>query len=235
MSNNQRTSLTDKVCIFDLDSTLIYSMENMSKYNKLKSNRNNKDLLDRLYDFDLVDVVTPHGTGRVTSMWGVRRPYVEDFLLFAAIYFKDVYVWSAGKYKYVRAIVDVLWENIEKKPKLIYCYDDCIFSSQGVTTKPLSKIIKDPMFGDIGLDKILIIDDLEETFSENVQNSIHIPVYKVSPDRRGVLKEDLALIQLQCWLSLRTTMQTEDVRTLDKSKIFKTSIYEYQDLLLREN
>ena len=232
MSNRMKTSLTEFALVLDLDSTLIYTLQDMSAYQnlRLQSDPKNSDLIPRTYQFDIVDAVAPAGTGEMTRLWGVYRPHVKEFLMFASIYFKHVYVWSAGRSKYVKGIVDLLWEDIEPKPKLIYSYENCDISGSSIK-KPLSKMIADPNSGGETIDKYLVLDDVPDTFSYNTENGMGIPVYKVAPTRQGILGEDIALVQLQCWLSLQSTMMATDTRTLDKSKIFSTSLGEYYSAL----
>jgi hypothetical protein len=135
--------LTDKTIMLDLDSTLIYTSDNFDNYSKLElySNPKNIDLRDRIYKFDIIDVVEKPGTGVRSSMWGILRPHVYEFLYFCFDYFSNVIVWSAGQLRYVHAICDVLFIDPEKQPCLIWSYDDCQ-KCDNYLYKPLIKKIK---------------------------------------------------------------------------------------------
>ena len=129
-------SLTPHRIVYDLDSTLINTSMDMKAYERLNlSDPRNAHLQGRVYRFDLIDVSSPPGTGNIIPMWGVFRPYVFEFLQFSASYFREVYIWSAGQYKYVHMIKSKLFGGTFQ-PSKTYTYDDCSMHGSNIN-KPL--------------------------------------------------------------------------------------------------
>ena len=215
-------SLTKFKLVLDLDSTVVHSSGDMDDYQRLNlySDPRAAEMRSRVYSFDLIDVVEPPGTGSTTSMWGVYRPHVFEFLTFASTYFDEVIIWSAGQFKYVHAITDLIFDGIDSKPQTIKTYDDCRKTSSHVY-KPIAEL-------NVNSSKILCLDDREDTYSLNKANGILIPIYEPKPTPSAIMADDIALVQLMCWLSQPEVYKCEDVRRLDKSKIFTTPLDQYQ-------
>lgn len=226
------TSLTNRRMVFDLDSTLIHSSMDMNEYEALKlyTDPASFTLRGRVYRFDLVDVTDTPGSGVVTPMWGVFRPYVFEFLQFAVTYFKEVYIWSAGQYKYVHLIKNNLFSGTFQ-PAKIFTYENCKMDVTSIH-KPLEELYASLDDG-ANETNTLALDDREDTFSLNPYNGIQIPAYEPEFTKEGIMKTDVALLQLMCWLSLPEVMRMEDVRYLDKRYIFTTPIADYHQLLER--
>jgi TFIIF-interacting CTD phosphatase-like protein len=218
MINNE--SLTDFELVVDLDSTLIFTSLDMSKLDSLllKLGKSHP-LLNRIYRFDLIDVVDVAGTGSITHMWGVFRPYLKEFFDFSSRYFRKIHVWSAGRFKYVHAMIDYIFEMSDLKPHDVYTWQDCIRTDRNIV-KPLEDMKYD-------LSKTFVLDDRYDTFSKNVENGILIPAYEPELTERGLMKDDISLIQLILWLSLPAVQLLEDIRTVPKSNIFSFTLEEY--------
>lgn len=212
--------LTNKTIMLDLDSTLIFTSDTFDNYSKMQlySNPDNAHLRQRIYKFDIIDVVEKPGSGVKSSMWGILRPHVYEFLDFCFDYYANVIVWSAGQLKYVHAICDVLFTNPDKQPCLIWSYDDCV-KTDNYLYKPLTKISQEG-FPSIGLDKVYALDDNEITFSKNKDNALHIPPYEPELTREGILKDDQTLINITKWLMKPEVMACNDVRKTNKANCF---------------
>ncbi|CAH6418843.1 NLI interacting factor phosphatase [uncultured virus] len=226
------SSLTEHELVVDLDATLISSNSDMTTYQGLNlyTDPTSVGLRSRIYHINLVDATSVEGTGETIPMWGIYRPYLAEFLRFASVYFKAVHIWSAGRYKYVWTIADRI-EAIapEFKPQTVFTQDDCEMGTSTVH-KPLRKLYETCGCG-ASAEHTLAIDDREDTFSQNVGNGILIPPYEPEETKEGILKEDVALLQFMMWLSLPEVMNSKDVRKLDKSRIFTTSVAEYTHML----
>lgn len=223
--------LSDKCIILDLDNTVISSFiptsENPDSVNLLNNLgiMTNPDLFDlrrRTYTIVMDDVVDKKGTGTKYEMWGLSRPHVKDFLVFCFSYFKVVAVWSAGRKKYVEAIVDFLFKDI-RRPHIIFTYDDLDRTHNGVLTKPIMKMINQVS----GLNKYMnlnntyIIDDRKSTFeSVNIDNGVLIPVYDPEFNPESLRKDDTALEKLMLWFIKPEVIKSKNIRLLDKSNIF---------------
>ena len=224
-------ALTNKCIVLDLDETLVHSNENMEQLQNLGI-LTNPDLIDlrrRTYQISMDDVVYKKGEGVKTNMWGIVRPHVKEFLVSCFSYFKVVIVWSAGKRKYVDAIVDFLFKDI-KRPHIVYSYDECERTSNNLIVKPLTKMIEN----ESGLDKYMslensfIIDDRKTVYDgyigDNPDNGIQIPAYKPAFNIHSLRSDDIALKQLMTWFLRPDVMNSKDVRELDKNEVFKTDV-----------
>ena len=211
--------ITDKSIMLDLDSTLIYTSEDFSNYAKLGlySDPKNMHLRNRIYKFDVIDVVEKPGTGVKSSMWGILRPDVYEFLHFCFDYFENVIVWSAGQLRYVHAICDVLFIDPYKQPGLIWTYEDCE-KTDNYLYKPLKKLCK--TMPPVSLAKLYALDDNEITFSKNKDNALHIPPYEPELSPKGIDMSENTLRNLTRWFMSADVLNVEDVRTTDKSNAF---------------
>ena len=225
---------TNRHIVFDLDSTAVHSSTDMNAHAALRlhSDPQGASLRSRIHRFDLVDVMDPPGTGTITPMWTAIRPHWPELREFVFNYFTGVHVWSAGQYKYVHKIVELLFPDPEFKPMTIFTSDDCDMTSITIG-KPLTRLYaryaNDPDGPNEG--NTFAFDDREDTFSGNVDNGIQAPPYEPTPTRAELLMDDSTLQQLICWLSLPEVLRQSDVRRLDKSRIFTTPLSTYHKML----
>lgn len=223
--------LTNKTIVLDLDSTLIYTSENFDQYVALElyTNPEHDHLRNRLYKFDVIDVCEKPGTGVRSSMWGILRPNVYEFLDFCFEYFENVIVWSAGQLRYVHAICDVLFIDPDKQPGLIYTWEDCE-KTDNFIYKPLVKIGQQEN-PSITIDKCFILDDNDMTFSKNKENALHIPPYEPDLTPKGIMEPDNILFNLTRWLMKPEIINCKDVRKTNKETCFTcTEDYENMDV-----
>lgn len=228
-------SITNFHVSLDLDSTLIHSFVDQKSLIDLKiyTDPAMVHLQDRIYRFDLVDVTTPEGTGVVTTIWGSLRPFLRKFIVFCNAYFVGIHVWSAGQYKYVHSINEVIFPRGTIQPSTVLTFEDCVFTPTTIL-KPLSKLYEMPSATGANPTNTLAIDDREDTFAANPGNGIQIPVYEPQPTIDGIMSDDIALQQLMEWLSLDKVKLCKDVRTLDKSDIFTTDLATYKSLARKD-
>ena len=161
------------------------------------------------------------GVGVKTELWGIIRPHVTEFLNFCFDHFKVVTVWSAGKRKYVEAIVDILFKNI-KRPHVIFSYDNCDRNKEKKIIKPISKMLQEISSLDkyMSIETTFSLDDTEYTFSiPNKDNGIKIPAYVPHATPEEMRKDDLSLLKLISWFSQNNS--SDDIRNLSKSDIFE--------------
>lgn len=223
------SAIRNRILILDLDSTLIHTDGDMAKYEKLHifSDPKNFVLRDRTYTFKIVDVVDIEGTGTITPMWGVFRPHMKEFLSFALKYFSEVRIWSAGKFKYVHAITDIIFRGLDK-PKNIKTYRDCKITGNRIY-KCLSDYVTDKSIED--LSNCLILDDRKDTFELNINNGIEIPIYEPDSTYSSIMGDDIALLQFMAWLSLPVVNNSSNLASLSKNDIFSTPLDKYYQLL----
>ena len=218
----------------DLDSTFVCSSEEMKDYIALHlhTDASRQYLLPRIYRFDMIDVTSTPGTGIKTQMWGVLRPWAHEFLRLVSNQYNLV-IWSAGQYKYVHAISEILFPYAEGglQPAGVFTWEDCERDSDDEDAhlcKPLTKLYA--KFPDANPTNTFALDDRESTFEKNPDNGILIPPYEPEPTLEGIIEDDIALLQLYYWLCLPDVQSASDVRSLDKSSIFTTPLSVYQRL-----
>lgn len=230
VNNTTSIPITNKCIVLDLDETLIHSSEKINDLINLNI-MSDPDLLDvreRVYQIIMDDVVYRKGSGIKTVMWGIVRPYAKEFLKMCFKYFKVVIVWSAGKRKYVDAIVDFLFKDIQR-PHVVYSYDECEKTPSELLVKPLRKLIDNEadLSKYMNLENSFMIDDRHTVYSgyknDNPNNGIQIPPYKPEFTIKSLRKYDNNLKQLMEWFLEHETINSEDVRVLDKSNIFSTN------------
>ncbi len=226
-------SLTDKHLVLDLDSTVIHSSQDLDELKSLKiySKPKNAHLRDRIYSFEMVDVISTEGTGDSMRMWGVYRPHLKEFMEFAATYFEEVHIWSAGQHIYVYSIAECISGKTGINFDHILTNEHCDFeektNKKGQTYsyvyKPLKKFYKS-YGGNANETNTLIIDDRDDTFSKNSGNGILISRYEPDASPKEIMQEDISLLQLKQWLMKEDVLKCKDVRTLDKRGIFKEKL-----------
>jgi hypothetical protein len=219
--NNLRCSpfakpLTDIVFVFDLDLTAICTQDSVNSLHSLGiySNPRLLELRKRVYYFNIEDL-EKKGIGTKYNFWGVTRPHLYDLLRFCIKHGRIV-IWSAGKRPYVEAIVSYIFKNLPY-PELVLTHDDIAFDKDGNVVKALTKVserLKVP------LSKILVIDDNELTFQQNVGNGVLVPAYEPGGTIAELMEDDQSLIKLKQWLSTPGIMTAPDVTVLDKTYIF---------------
>lgn len=219
-------SITKHKIVLDLDATLVCTIGDVEKLKKLGLDKN-EELKDRIYYLEMVNCVVEEGTGEIEKTWGVFRPFAFEFLEFAQEYFEEIYIWSAGKNIYVHSIVSKFFNKRKYYPSKILTSTDCECDS---TNYPCYK----PLVGHFDITQTFALDDKDETFSKNKENGILIPPYSVTHTYKSIMSDDIHLLQLKYWLLQKEVMNCTDIRLLDKSKIFKTSIDDYLKKLKNE-
>lgn len=218
------TKITDFNLILDLDETLIRTDPEIENLNKLGilTNPQLTDLRLRTYKIRLDDVDTKDGTGNTIYLWGLERPHLLEFLSFACDYFDNIIVWSAGIPKYVTAIVKIIFRHFHG-PNMVFNRNDCenIFgNAEKPIIKALNEMTSSSSLNNLIPSKTLILDDKDTTFKSNPENGILIPPYQPDISIESFRKDDDCLLRLISWLKRSDIINCDDVRKLDKTKIF---------------
>jgi hypothetical protein len=225
--------LTDKVVVLDLDQTLIATQDDMFSLHKLGilSDPRHMELRRRIYCIE-IENLEKLGDNTKYEMWGVTRPYTEEFLTFCFSYFKKVTVWSAGKKPYVEAIVDHLFRDLPQ-PDMVFTHDDIDIGPQGHVEKDLRKMINSSERArqHLSLSNMLAIDDNHMTYCHNPANGVLIPPYSPNLNVGSMMRDDDALRQLKYWLLQPEVISAQDVSQLNTSVVFNYSSDEYKQRL----
>jgi hypothetical protein len=231
--NIPSASITDKCVVLDLDQTLIATQDNINSLKTINilSDPNLISLRNRTYHITIEDLENP-GIGTKYDFWGVTRPHINEFLIFCFSYFKIVAVWSAGKRPYVEAIVDHIFKDLPA-PHVIFTHDDILIGPKGHIEKPLTKMIEsNPVLRrNMSLQNTLAVDDNSMTFYHNHANGVLIPAYDPALSASAMARDDPTLLQLKYWLLQPEIVNSRDVTTIDKSRIFSTSLDSYKSKL----
>ena len=229
---------TNKNIVLDIDATLVHTHGEIEDFGMLKiySEEDRIKYRRKLYRMKLIDVVTVSGAGVVTVLAGIYRPYLREFLDFCFEYFDNIIIWSAGKKKYVEKMCEIMFPFQEQQPMLIYTYDDCIVGEEDYLKKPLKKIYDDPRTkGKLNEKNTFILDDRDDTFSLNPKNGIMIPEFESDMSVEDIADhEDSYFLNLMAWLNTKEVRACSDVRKLNKNRVFKKTIKEYQNQLKKE-
>lgn len=224
-------SITDKCIVLDLDLTLVSTQENTDSIKSLKILTDPSLLaLRRRSYYSTIDDLNAPGTGTRLDYWGVTRPHLNEFLMFCFSYFRIVAVWSAGQRPYVEGIVDHIFKDI-RPPHVIFTHDDVIEEPGPVIIKPLERMFNsNPLLQKyMTFENTFALDDNITTFRDNPDNGILIPPYEPAPSVNAMSRDDPALLQLKAWLLQPEVVHSLDVRTLDKTAIFKTPLTYYRN------
>lgn len=150
-------------------------------------------------------------------LWGIKRPYLDEFIDFCFEHFERVIVWSAGKRDYVHCIVNTLFEK--RRPHYVWTYDDIYFDHHGDVVKSLDKLVKEIDDPHITMDNIIVVDDTDTTFSENPHNAIHIPAYRPGPKYTDAVYDDDSLLRIMKFFS--RTGNIRNIKNINFKKIFR--------------
>ena len=231
-----RKTITDHILILDIDETLVHTSDDEKAWINMNIYRDSKsiDIRDRMYT---LNIDTTRSNGPSKFMWGSKRPHLNKFLNFCFLYFKAVVVWSAGVYEYVHLITEDIFKDTQE-PHVILTRSNCVGNINHLE-KPFWKMIHDtPDLTEYinydlnkGFKNVFIIDDRLSSFAQNPKNGINIPLYDPKDSVNDIRKDDVCLLQLMNWFSQPDVINSDDVRTLDKSKIFTTHIIPEYDHL----
>lgn len=227
--NIPQLSMTDKCIVLDLDQTLIATQDSIESMSELgiMSKSSLMPLRSRSYYITIEDLEKP-GIGTKYDFWGITRPHIKEFLIFCFSYFKIVAVWSAGQKPYVEAIVDHIFKDI-RQPHVIFTHDDIDIGPHGHVEKPLYKMIEShPVLRrNMSLQNTIALDDNHMTYIKNPKNGVLIPAYEPPLNEKAMSRDDPSLLQLKYWLLQPEVINSKDISSIDKTKIFKTSVDTY--------
>ena len=215
MQNKSPVAKTNKNIILDLDETLLLTTVKSCKIKELGllTDPNLVELRSRLYYLDLEDVTSIRGQGFRNIMWGIKRPYLDQFLTFCFQYFANVCVWTAGIDGYGHRICEEIFRGIGT-PALIYTRSNTI-TERKIVVKPLTNMFNSPEGKRLGLreENTIILDDRQSAYLKNPNNGILIPAYSPECNVNSLQQEDHCLENFQNWLLTSNFAAVTDVRT----------------------
>jgi TFIIF-interacting CTD phosphatase-like protein len=216
----------DKTLVLDLDSTLILSVFGKKEVSYLKDIvSNHHNLTDRIFFRTLLygPEAILQGMECADEFAVISRPHLRIFIEYIRNNFEHVHIWSAGKFRYVRAIENIIFPIDTIGIQL--SFDDCVFGERGFTLKELA--VKG-----FDLTKTIVIDDRDDTFSENQNNALHVSRFdmpnsnvtkNISLDENlvsEICKDDQTLLRIIDWFKNSGVLTCSDVRTIPKPNLF---------------
>ena len=231
-----KKTITDCAIVLDIDECLVHTMPEDTEYilDQIKANKNYVSLRNRVYEIFLRDINDPRAETRHARYWGIKRPHLDEFLIFCFAYFKKVIIWSAGRKDYVEALVKVIFKD-HKKPHAVLSYDDVIRTDNGYH-KPLN-IINKLYPNMIDYTKTIFLDDREKNFIKFPMNGVIIPRYAPDETKKIDLDDktkknfhkwldalnmpDKYLLLLAQWLELPNILNTANLQKIHKKGIFR--------------
>lgn len=197
--------------VLDIDETLVHTYvdgealpDNLRDAPEIKAN--------------YYEVVTKEG-----RYWGIKRPYLCEFLDFAQEHFAEVAFWSAGKETYVNEVVRAM--NCSKAPTFVLNYDHCdqvhdeYTSREGVVSytqrlwKPLELVFDAyPQFNRYNT---WVLDDRRDYAAENLLNWLEIPPFRPSLKKLMAVDDDY-LWRLMQWFQRPEVKHSRNVLEVNK-------------------
>ena len=179
-------ALPERTIVLDIDRTLIYTPV-VVKSERNPGNTKEKELYEAIYNFRIqypkyrnVFKYTNFKSGSsIVHAWVMPRPYLDEYLRFIGAYFDHVAIWSAGIRDYIKPIVDLIFQNQNYRPEIMWCRKECR-TYRGDFTKPLINITRSKGWE---FSNTILIDDASKNFHFN----------KLTHDKtknRGLLAEE---------------------------------------------
>lgn len=210
--------------LLDLDSTMIYAIFDPNDIDNILNHPRYQQIKDRIFVCTLVDSLDDSifGTGSLTRVMFILRPHARTFLKFLDDNVDTIGIWTAGNFRYARAIEYYLFPP-DAVHKSKYQYEfytrehcDIMSDSDGCT------VLKEFKARNIDLTTSIIIDDRPDTFSKNLENGILIPRYEPEHIFEDIIRDDRSLLELIDWFKRSGILSCKDVRTVNKTRIFSS-------------
>jgi TFIIF-interacting CTD phosphatase-like protein len=208
------STLTPFTLVLDIDETLVRTFDDLDDLKSSKIFRSSSfyPVRSQLYLLSFDDDEDDE------KLWGIKRPYLNEFLEFAFTYFKNVVVWSAGQEDYVHEMCKHIFKNFPC-PDLIMTRKHCDYNEKDNSLfKPLTKLYQ--LLPDANQSYTIMIDDRDDVMSKNLNNGIVIPPYTPSLQNLSSIQKDDNLLKLINWFSSQHIMTSQDLQNLNKNNIF---------------
>lgn len=164
-----------KTVVFDLDSTLAHcffidKIENLSAFEKLKTNKNYDKIKDHVHKCQLIDCMDKDkkGVGKLRTVVVFLRPNLKELLKTISKKY-EIDIWSAGEMRYVWMLNHYIFSS-HYNVRNIYSKRDTI-----ITNNAVSKNLKSKNYD---ISNTVIVDDRPDVCLENQGYSINIPRFE---------------------------------------------------------
>lgn len=204
--------MADVDLVLDLDATLLCSIFDQGMINSIEKFSDLPEINNRILIRTLIDGSDSivRGMGTEEKIIFIKRPGLDKFLDYIFKKFKRVHIWSAGHFRYVKAIESLIFND---RPL------DRILTRRETYITP-QVVLKDLIANNFDLKKTLIIDDRDDTFAKNFNNAIHIPIYDPDGSFHSIVSNDDALLRIIDWFETSGILNCDDVRLIRKPNLF---------------
>lgn len=201
------------ICL-DLDMTLVYVTFHADKINNLEKDPVYEKYKNKFCIQTLVDPVdkSKKGYGKSEKFLLFYRPYVKEFIKYLFDNFGEVHIWSAAHFRYVRALEYLIFPE-DRTAKKVLSKQHCEIGE--------NYVLKDLSTQGYDLSKTIIIDDRDDTFSNNPDNAIHIPEFKPNGSPESLENQDDCLLKIMEFFDRIDYSNVEDIRTINKRIFFE--------------
>lgn len=220
-----KAQIKDQCIVLDIDETLVHTYQpnaalphNLIKnvFTQLRTDPKYFAIRPRLYH-----ITMEIEYGKPLTYYGVKRPYLDEFIQFCFNHFKIVVIWSAGHPEYVKSMINVIFST-KYHPHIIFSSENLYSSNNGdIYNKPINTIINSyvDLNKYMSLNNTYIVDDRIDNFVPNPQNGILIPRYSPILSADTILKDqDMDLLKLIRFF--KKNGSSLDIKMIDKRKIF---------------
>ena len=203
-----------KSAIFiDIDETLTHVRSDTHRFKRLdlQNDKENFDLLERCY------IMSFKGENQKQEhMWGIKRPYLDEFIRYCRKRFDIVALYTAGMKDYGEQSAKILFPNVGDLD-YIYTREHCVDIERSIPSweeddsgklvcsttvvmdhvKPLGKLLKEmPELADVDPQKVLMVDNKESNFDYNVHLGLTISDYVPEATIESIRYDDRALLHM---------------------------------------
>lgn len=131
---------------------------------------------------------------------GIKRPYLDEFLLFLSRIANPIIIFTAATRNYAEEIIKVIFPHPERQPFALFSQENCTGKS---VIKPIDLVFE--KHGDfMDENSLLILDDRQSAYFESDQGNL-----VVIPKFTGNLNDNMLKRTKDLFLNLRTLMKTQ--------------------------
>lgn len=195
-------SRTDRNIVIDIDETCVHTVEEQDSkvLTEMFNSPKEKQLRERVY-------IIQFKSG--SWMWGIKRNYLEEFIIFCFSYFSKVILWTAGQEEYAELMAKHICGK--NKPYMLLSRKHCIEYGDSYI-KPFSAL--ESKENNITSDNTIMLDDNSFYMQMNKGNAIIIPRYQPDITMESLKQCDLALVMVMFWLQRKEVKNSGKIKEL---------------------
>lgn len=195
--------MSERHIVLDIDECLVKTFSN--NWNVYDTIMNSSELF---YLRNRIFTIRSKGI----NMWGIKRPYLNQFIQYIYDKFNSVSVWSAGEKNYVEAVVEEIFRD-HKYPSTVMNWDNIVLDDTGYW-KALDRFYNKSNKADPS--NTFLLDNKLDNFKDDINNGLHIPDYDPLPTVEDISRDDTCLVVVMAFVDSISQSNT-DIRIIDKN------------------